>query len=400
MDFMNNPYQIANRFRLQLCVLSALTCCFTASYAGANPQIPFYGGNGSIIATPHYPIVGETAAIQVVVGNSGDAAAANVQVKVSFNDWGVTFQGWQEMGTVTIPLIPAGGSETVTVNHVFETRTHTCVEATIVGADENINPNDDRGQINLEVIHSGETFSYGVPIRNNGDEPVALLICGQAIRADGQIGDAAAPCKGDEREPVLLEPGEEILFPVEIHVAPGEEVTFRLDAFNLLGGDPLLPQNHNHVELHIIGTDARTLKKAALIAVQSAEANAGTRPLRNRLAALGKHIQHALDGKSWKDANRLNQGGAASVFAQEIVALDHLQKLLETNLSAASKGELNAAALQLTDADRILAQTANNDSGGNAEATALIGAGDRFRESGEYKKAVTSYSLAWHRATH
>ena len=108
MNSMNKPYQIASRFRLQLCVLAALTCCFTTSYAGANPQIPFYGGNGSIIATPHYPIVGETAAIQVVVGNSGDAAAANVQVKVSFNDWGRDVSGMAGDGHGDDPPDPGG----------------------------------------------------------------------------------------------------------------------------------------------------------------------------------------------------------------------------------------------------------------------------------------------------
>lgn len=70
------------------------------------------------------------------------------------------------------PGLCAGLTATATFNYVFQNRTHTCLEALIVGADENTDPNDDRGQINLEVVNAGETFSYGVPIANNGGAQV------------------------------------------------------------------------------------------------------------------------------------------------------------------------------------------------------------------------------------
>jgi hypothetical protein len=375
-----------------------LACGLTATYGGANPQIPFYGGNGTITATPHYPIVGEPTEIQVVVGNSGDADASNVQVKISFNDWGVTFQGWQEIRTVTIPSIPVGGTDTVTVTKVFENSTHTCVEALIVGADEDQNPGDDRGQINLEVIHAGETFSYGVPIRNNGDDPVLLVLCAHRVDANPDPnGDV--PCKQDQQDPILLEPGEEMILPVEIQVAPGETVRYRVDAFNLLSDDPFGSNNHNHVELEIIGTTAQALKKTAIATIDTARQSVVSRPLSNRMSEVSKHIQHALNSKSWSDPDRLGRGGAAMVFAQEIVAVKQIEELLKTDLDLASKEALNTAALQLTDADRIIAQTANNDIGGDPQASALIQKGDEFRELGEYPKAVANYSLAWNAAT-
>lgn len=81
-------------------------------------------------------------------------------MKLSYNDWGVTYQGWQEIDVVAIPSIPAGGTAEAEFDHVFENRAHTCLEALIVSADEDTGPNNDRCQINMEVIHAGESFGY------------------------------------------------------------------------------------------------------------------------------------------------------------------------------------------------------------------------------------------------
>eukprot|EP00961_Rhodomonas_salina_P165023 2223754-Rhodomonas_salina.1 len=108
-------------------------------------------GYGSIVASPNPPVVGSPTTIRVTVSNSGTEAAHGVQVKLSFNTWGVVFDGWQEIETQTAD-IPAGGEETLTFTHVFISRTHTCLEAKIVdwGEGGNSVTTDDRGQINLE----------------------------------------------------------------------------------------------------------------------------------------------------------------------------------------------------------------------------------------------------------
>lgn len=56
---------------------------------------------------------------------------------------------------------------------------------------------------------------------------------------------------------------------------------------------------------------------------------------------------------------------------------------------------INEVALQLTDADRILAQTANQDANGNAKATELIQEGDAARQAGNYADSVKAYLGAW-----
>jgi hypothetical protein len=95
--------------------------------------------------------------------------------------------GWQEISTVLIPSIPAGGTATAEADYVFQHRTHTCLEALIVGSDQNDDPNDDRGQINLEVINASETFSYAVPVRNDGNQPLQLLLLGHCKDAAGTV---------------------------------------------------------------------------------------------------------------------------------------------------------------------------------------------------------------------
>lgn len=385
---------------LRLLVAGTLLCavCSVSGQTGANPNIPFYGSGGVITATPAYPIVGENTHIAVTVGNNGSQAAANVRVKISFNDWGVTFSGWQEIGTITIPTIPAGGSALAEIDYVFQQRTHTCLEALIVGADQNDDPNDDRGQINLEVINAGETFSYWVPIVNNGDAPLDLLLMGHCKGADGTADQAQVRCKEDV-DRVHLEPGDEILVPIELDLAdvlPGQEVVFVLDAFDLGAADPFAPANHNHVELRIVRETARHLKKTGLTALNGMAPQVADRALRNRIEQTAKHIQQALTDAWWTDDNHL-ANDAAQVFAQEQAAVNHLVHLLETDLPLPVKTALNQIALQLTDADRILAETANRAAGGVAQD--LINDGDAHRMAGDYSEAVNSYKHAWQMAS-
>lgn len=368
-------------------------------WAGANPTLPFYGGGGTITAHPSYPIVGESTHIEVIVGNDGDAPATNVRVKVSFNDWGVTFMGWQEIGTVTVASIPAGGSATASVDHVFLSPAHTCVEAIIVGADEDTNPADDRGQINLEVIHAGDTFSYGVPVRNEGDVALQLVIRGGCAEKD-PAGQAPDPCRPIELE-AQVPPGGEIRVPVELDlrgVAPGVVMDYQVDAVDQFG-------NHNHIVLRVARTTAKQLKADALeLAVELLD-DMPTRALRNRVENLIRHLQFALRVRAWLGANQLLPNGGAQVLAQEAVAAQHALDLLRARLPLEAKVRLNSLVRLLVDADRILAETALAGAPELAEedvveAAAWLQAGDVAREQGRYGRAIEAYRRAWHHAVH
>jgi hypothetical protein len=380
--------------RVLLCLAGTVTAWGQLS---VNPNVPFYGG-GTITANPAYPIVGENTHITVNVGNNGAAAASNVSVKISFNDWGVTFNGWQEIGTVVIPNIPAGGTALAEIDHVFVTRTHTCLEAVIIGADQNDDPNDDRGQINLEVLNAGETFSYWVPVVNNGDQPLDLLVVG---RCEGR-GDGTAPaqvrCKHDD-EQIHLEPGEEMLVPVELDlrgVPPGHEVRFVLDAYDLGAANPFAPANHNYIELRIVRQAARSLEQMARAQVNNVRQQVGG-ALQNRLDEIARQLDQALRDGLWTDANHVRRNGGAQVFASTETAVKQLLMLLDTDMPATLKEALNKAALDLTDAMRIVAETANQAGGGVGQFS--INDGDAARLAGEYAEAIAAYKRAWQSAT-
>ncbi len=296
-----------------------------SAMAGANPSI---GWNyGTITATPHYPIVGEPAHLAVVVTNPGDAAATNVRVKISFNDWGVTFQGWQEIITLTVPSIPAGGQTTVETDHAFANRTHTCLEALVVGADENTNPDDDRGQINLEIVNAGETFSWNVPVVNNGDHPLNLLLVGACKGRDAAQGDLPpGPCKEDVKE-VQIGAGEELLVPIEIDLrgfAVGQALDFELNAYDLgAGGGAFLPQN----------------------------------------------------------------GNGANIFAHTENAVQRILAAIDSGVDRNTKIALDTLARNLTDAARILAQANHGDASDIADGDDLRAAGQYKPAIGSYKHA-------------
>ncbi len=370
----------------------AAGCLFaaTAAFAGANPSISW--NYGTITATPQYPIVGESAHIAVVVGNSGPDTATGVQVKISFNDWGVTFQGWQEIATVTIPSIPAGGTVLAETDYVFQNRTHTCVEAVVVGSSDNSDPNDDRGQINLEVINSGETFSWNVPVVNNGDQPLNLLLVGGCKHGpDGAAGNEGHPCDMRPKE-VVVAPGEEILVPVEIDLrgfAVGQQLEFELTAYDLgAGPEAFLPQNRNHVLLRIIRETAKHLEDGARTQAATIAGTQTDKGAKKRIQEVAKLIEKATSPDLWIDANRVKKGGGASVFAHSQAAVNQLMALLDSGISLADKAALDGIARNLSDACRILAKTVNGDAGD-------IQAGDDNRAAGDYSGAINHYKHAW-----
>ena len=366
--------------------------------AQANPGMPFYG-YGSIVSNPAYPIVGEAASIAVTVGNTGTAAATNVQVKLSFNDWGVTFQGWQEIGTATIAGIAPGGTATVNFSHVFQSRAHTCLEALIVGADENADPNDDRGQINLEVINSGETFSYGVPVVNNGDQPLDLLVMGHC-RREGDPAGTVDRCKPVD-EIVHLEPGDGVIVPVEIDLRgmpDGAVVEFVVDAFNL--ADPGNVNQREHVLLRVVKSTAKTDKAYVFNSLTALVGGLPKGPQANRFRNALKHLEAALDPKLWIDGNHVVRNSGERVFANEGF-FDIAVSVLLPELPATLRAPVADALRTLVDCDRILAQTAEGEAIGLLlpAVQKLREQGDAAREAGQYADAIHFYKKAWQAAT-
>lgn len=377
------------KLHLQRATLAAAISMTASAFAGANPSIGW--SYGTIIATPHYPIVGEPAHIAVMVTNPGDAPASNVQVKISYNDWGVTFQGWQEIDTITVAVIPAGGSVTVETDYAFQNRTHTCLEAVVVGADENTDPNDDRGQINLEIINAGETFSWEVPVVNNGDHPIHLLVVGACKGRAGTNGDLPpGPCKEDAKE-VVVAPGEEVLVPINIDLgsfAIGQVLDFELTAYDLgAGGGAFLPQNRNHVLLRIVRETALHLENDARAKAAAIAAAQGDMKNKSRIDEVVKALDKALGG-AWLDDNHVKKGSGANVFAHTETAVHHLMLALDADISRNDKIALDTLARNLTDAARILAKANNGEAGD-------IQSGDDHRAAGDYKSALNAYKHAW-----
>jgi len=364
--------------------------------AQAIPKLLNYGW-GQIVANPHYPIVGETATISATISNGGTAPATNVQVKLSFNDWGVTFNGWQQMGTTqVIPSIPPGGSATVSVTHVFQNRTHTCVEALIVGADQNDDLTDDRGQINLEVVNSGETFSYDVPVVNNGPGALDAGVNGQLFFREGQ----GAPGGGQIPVEVIpnqlhLEPGETAFVHVEIDLAalPPGPLMLRIEAV-----DQNDPGARNNVVLDIRRTTAYQLHRNALAALQALRPTLPRVAQRNKVRNAIGHIQKSMELRNWKpgDENRLaRRAGAIMVYSQGAAAAHILEGLLGEDIGLSEKVVLDEVIRGLCDADRILTETAIADAAGHPAAAVIRKAGDESREQGQYPCAMGIYGLGW-----
>lgn len=362
----------------------------------ANPLILNYGW-GQIVADPQYPIVGETTTISVTVNNDGDQAATNVQVKISFNDWGVTFNGWQQIGAIqTIPSIPGHGSATVSVTNIFQNRTHTCVEALIVGAGVDSNPNDDRGQINLEVINAGETFGYNVPVGNQGQE------AGQfGVNAEGHVADAAGQVRivPVEVVPAVLDlaPGEfrNVKVAADLTGLPvGTQVLIKVEAVNLNTMMSSL-EDRNNVIFEIQVTTAMQLKSDVVAALRALRNDIPNRNLKNRVGAAIILVQNSQNPRFWNGNNRLKKRGGAAVFAQEAAAILTLETILKSNISLELKKRVDHAIRSICDADRMLAERAIADANFPTAAVNKRIDGDQHRQEGEYAHAVKAYAAAW-----
>ena len=379
-----------------LCLQFGLTA---TAIAGADPAFSFYGYQ-DIVADPSPAIANENTHITVTVSNLGDTPATNVMVKLSFNDWGVTFQGWQEIDVVSIPSIPAGGTEEAEFDFVFENRAHTCLEALIVSADVDTNSNNNRGQINMEVVNAGESFEYYVPIVNNGDEDLLLQVRGECLH-QGPVGVVAGRCRPID-ELVLVPAGEEVPVLVEVEFFPdtprGTPIDVVVNAF-----DPFNPGDvnaMNHVVLRVVFNTPRGLMEDCLAALDalpplpSPGKGKKSNGLGKKIDEIASHIEKALALDAWVDDSllQLHPHAVHLVYEQSAVAVQQLLTLTESkDLPIEWKIELNYCVGALTDAARTLLETAIREAGGNIEAEVFLQEGDALRLSGEEKKAVHKF---------
>jgi len=379
-----------------LCLQFGLTL---TAVADADPAFSFYGYQ-QIVANPSPAIANENTQITVTVANLGDAPATNVHVKLSYNDWGVTFQGWQEIDVVVIPSIPTGGTAAAEFDHVFTNRAHTCLEALIVSADQNADLNNDRGQINMEVVNAGESFAYGVPIVNNGEDDLVVQVRAECVRDDA-AGAVVGRCRGID-ELIRVPAGQEIFVPVQVEffrdTPRGTPIDIVVKAFDVLSPDDVHAMNH--VVVRVVYNTSRGLMEDCLAALDALpllpSPGKGKRSngLAKKIDEIASHIDKALASDAWVGDSRLESHPRAIplVYEQSAVAVQQLLTLIESNdLPIEWKIELNQCVRDLTDAARILLQTAIRDAGGNLEAELLLEEGDALRLAGDEKNAVRKY---------
>jgi hypothetical protein len=384
---MRKPRVLFPQIPATISLLAAILTAASAhpTQAGANPGLRW--GAGAITAAPHYPIPGELTRIAVIVTNTGDAPASNVQVKLSHSDWGLSLQGWQEIKTIAVPSIPAGGEVTVQTDFDFQSRTHSCLEARIVGADQNADPNDDRSQLNLETMHAGEKFAWRVPLTNKGEKPLSLQVVASCKGKDGKPFPANYQ---EESRKVDLGPGDEYLHPVAIDLSElpvGQTVDFELNAYDLGAGDKSrLPQNRNHVVIRIMRASAKQLQQSARDRTAALAASIADKGAKKKLEEAVSDLNKALSG-NWVGENQIKKGGP-NIFASAESAVHRIMSAQEGEASREQKMALDAIARDLTDSARMLA-LGNN---GNASD---IAAGDDVRAAGEYKGAINTYRRAW-----
>ncbi len=135
-----------------------------------------------ITVNPNPAVTYANTHIDVEIENNGANAASGIHVLLSYNDWGLSFNGWQPIDTevVSTSLQPAT-SAVVGFDHVFLGAAHTCLQAKITQVDAGGNTiiSDDSAQLNLEVINvhgdgKGDA-SFAVPLRNDGNKPIEVL---------------------------------------------------------------------------------------------------------------------------------------------------------------------------------------------------------------------------------
>jgi hypothetical protein len=174
--------------------LLLLILALDSANAQADPTFAMWPFN--IRPDPTPGIVGDVNDIHVTAFNGGNADTTNLEIVLSYNDWGVTYMGWQEIGRANIASLDAQNYAERTLQHVFNNRAHICLEAkyssTGVGTGGNTNTWNDRTQINWEVVYADESTYVYVPFGNGADEDIVVngteIVCllnGTEVPCDG-----------------------------------------------------------------------------------------------------------------------------------------------------------------------------------------------------------------------
>mmetsp|Transcript_27225 Transcript_27225/g.55571 ORF Transcript_27225/g.55571 Transcript_27225/m.55571 type:complete len:432 (-) Transcript_27225:57-1352(-) len=389
--------------------LGVLPAISLGSVGDSNPKIPFYG-YGAIVANPSSPIAGQATTVTVTVQNDGTSKALDVAVTLSFNDWGASFFGWQEIGTQVVD-VEGGGEVTLSFTHVFLNRAHTCLEAKITdwnAAAGNTATNDDRGQINLEVLQCDGDCGFSVPIMNGGEKEIVVdnlqILCrrerkeGDPVVCNGLDDDCDGICDGLDNDCDGIADLEEC--PKELQAAvviPGRDKPVDKEFPLVINGstevvaemvmagvekpmDVVVQASSNgevnHVVVQVIPTSINTLLNGPMFCC--------IKDIRTRVALEGL-LASALEAYEEGQADAANEDLSLVVeilrlFVQEADAL--ACESSETELSCIEK-----AILKVVDAIRIIARK-NVLQGKESK----IATGDQFRRAGEYGAACTSYA--------
>jgi len=131
---------------------------------------------------------------------------------------------------------------------------------------------------------------------------------------------------------------------------------------------------------------ARSLKQAAHAEIATAIASISDAELRNRVQAAANSVLSALNHKSWIDDNHVDKSSGGAVFTLDEAAVNQLAVLLDNeDVPASLQARLDAAALKLSESNRILTQRVNG----------VLQAGDNGRADGNYQGAIRAYKRAW-----
>jgi hypothetical protein len=131
---------------------------------------------------------------------------------------------------------------------------------------------------------------------------------------------------------------------------------------------------------------ARSLKQAAHAEIAKALASISDRELHKRVEAAANAVLNALNHKSWIDDNHVDKANGAGVFTLDEAAVNQLAVLLDNeDVPASLQARINAAALKLSESNRILTQSVNG----------VLQPGDNGRADGNYQGAIRAYKRAW-----
>eukprot|EP00961_Rhodomonas_salina_P063307 850888-Rhodomonas_salina.1 len=283
-DSMAWTATLIGRVALVVLCLAVLTHAQELPDEEANPRFPSLWGYGSINTLPNPAIVGQATYMSVTVTNPCCAPASDVVVTLSYNDWSIGFgpDGWQEIGTQVVNL-GVGDVAVLDFSYEFQSRAHTCLEAKIksVGNGGNSNINDDRAQVNMEVVYCSEDCTYSIPLVNSNDHAITVgdLQYGCRVRErfssendDGAAGNLV-DCPFDVQVDVPEVDGTAASFSTTIEIPSLSEAQVRFSA-NISSAPPVIDVyvqardlstgEVNHVVLRLVRTQVPSILNSPL----------------------------------------------------------------------------------------------------------------------------------------